>query len=196
MPQWRQTLYIRISVEWEMQAESAHHVFCFILHAYASLSLLLFTPPWLSSNMLFLSHLLFPIFTVKLPWECLLQCTLNMHCTAIQLSLVSVCDLRAAAENMGAWTSYNENWPTTLSFNGWRRKKDFNVEKVHVSRITASRFILVSTGDSLFFRVSLGFVFLFDQSAGSHIICRTSVAGNSNGEGVVLTWQRVNSTHL
>lgn len=38
-----------------------------------------------------------------------------------------------------------------------------------------------------FFRVSLGFVFLFDQSAGSHIICRTSVAGNSNGEGVVLT---------
>lgn len=57
------------------------------------------TPPWLSSNMLLLSHLLFPIFTVKLPWHCLLQCTLNTRGAGVKLSSECVCHLSAAAEN-------------------------------------------------------------------------------------------------
>lgn len=58
----------RVSAE----AEPVHHIFCFIFHVYAathSPSLArthsLLTPPWLPSNFLSLSHLLFPIPTVS-----------------------------------------------------------------------------------------------------------------------------------
>lgn len=78
--------------------------------------------------------------------------------------------------------------------------KDFKVRKVRVMQQRYRfPFILGSTSDSIFFFLfwaSLGFVFLFDQSACSHIICCTSVQGNSSGAGVILTWQQVNSTHL
>lgn len=46
-------------------------------------------------------------------------------------------------------------------------------------------FILGSTRDSLFVR-ALALCFFFDGSTCSHIICSTSVDGNSSGAGVTL----------
>lgn len=156
------------------------------------------TPPWLSSNMLFLSHLLFSILTVKLPWHCLVQCTLNMHCPGVKLSSKCVCvELQRRIWGLNGhslWTAMGR--PSTLSFNGlqglqskvkWRCACHAAPLPIH----TYSEITERST-----FCASLGFLFLFDQSAGSHTICCTSMAGNSNGAGVTRVWQQVNSTHL
>lgn len=64
--------------------------------------------------------------------------------------------------------------------------KDFKVEKAHVSHLHLA--LLFEGIDERFtFCATLGSVFLFDQSAGFHIIYSPSVAENSNGAGVMLT---------
>lgn len=158
---------------------------------------MLFTPPRLSSNMLFFSHLLFSIFTVKLPWHCLVQCTLNMHCSGVKLSSKCFCGLRAELKiwswnRHSMWTTMN--WPATLSFNRW-----WGLQIPESTCVTQQRFpftlILGTRRDSLLCELKLCGFFYY-QSAGSHIICGTSVAGNSNRAGVMHAWQQVNSAHL